>query len=117
MRLGKINKIMKYDDIKQIFEKDIRELKFNTAFFEKNEYVLNLGNGKLYEYNVLYLMDDKLCDFTDKNNNCNIKYSMFVCGKDYITEEFNKIFIVVGQNPSYSSKLILIEPIKAFSRL
>ena len=94
---------MNYDDIKKIFEEDINELKHNTAIFEVNNYVLNLGDGKKYKYKVLYLMDADLGDFTDENNGRNIKYSMVVCGKDCITKDFNEVYIVVGQNPSYST--------------
>ena len=86
---------MNYDDIKKIFEEDINELKHNTAIFEVNNYVLNLGDGKKYKYKVLYLMDADLGDFTDENNGRNIKYSMFVCGKDCITKDFNEVYIVV----------------------
>ena len=94
---------MKYDEIKNFFEVDIYELNYNTATHEITDYELNLDDKNPYKYNALYLMDANFGDFTDNNKGYNIKYAMFVCGQDCITKDVNKIHIVIGQNPSYST--------------
>lgn len=70
-----------------------------------NEYKLNVGNKKSRSYYALYLMDEKQCKYDISSNdqtNENYKYAMFVHDDSKVSD--SELYIVIGQNPSYSSK-------------
>ena len=66
---------------------------------KEKDYKLNLQSINKKAYKVTYLMDKDLSDFTGQGN---VKYAMFVYSDEQQKDE--NLYIVIGQNPSHSSK-------------
>ena len=99
-------------EIKSILEALPAESQYNyTCKFETN-YQLNIeklnlpsyNDQKTIKYNALYLMDPVGDDYTNNNDPPNIKYAMFVYDENNEDESDNELYLVIGQNPSRSSK-------------
>ena len=89
----------------------VKELKgislssYNAKWKTSPNYKLNLDARKKHSYSVLYLVDEQQgeCDNSNHSNNSkNFKYAMFVY--DESNDSDTELYIVIGQNPSYSSK-------------
>ncbi len=84
-------------EIVKVFKTFSDDKKF--VILEEDGYELNLQSINKKAYEVTYLMDKDLSDFTSQGN---VKYAMFVYSDERQNDE--NLYIVIGQNPSHSSK-------------
>ena len=84
--------------------KNLESLDFSfigACLSASNKYQLKYNDDK-HVYYAVYLMDNELNDFTDKEHKINIKYAMYVY--DECETLSDELYIVIGQNPSHSSR-------------
>lgn len=87
---------MRNDEINIVIDTIGRCFLLRTESIKSNSYKLKAIN---HSYRATYLMDSELNDYQTRISG-NIKYAMFVYDNSTIGE--NELYIIIGQNPSYS---------------
>ena len=89
---------MRNDEIDNVLESVSRCFFFKAKTIRTSNYMLK---SMKHPYNVTYIMDKSLDSYSCKMPG-NIKYAMFIHDSSIIGDK--ELYVVIGQNPSYSFK-------------